>query len=91
MVMLLRPIILVALVVTSITPTATMAQSRSALINEWQNSDRNCRGLNGGDARSEAACAAREIYDKRLRALGWCYIYEGYRTRPWHKCAVGEQ
>lgn len=69
---------------------ASSVQTPSDLVNLWQREDHNCRGLSGSDPRSVAACAAREIYDRHLREIGWCYTYEGYRTRPWHKCVAGE-
>jgi hypothetical protein len=73
--------------------TAALAQSGAgqdpaALIKLWYQENDKCRGGSGDDPRTDAACAARETYDAKLRAIGWCYGKRGqfgYQMN-WHKC-----
>jgi hypothetical protein len=75
---------------------AAVAQVKEAvnspitLIELWNKKDDECRGGRGGDPRTNAACDARQAYDTTLRAIGWCFEYQGALTRPWHPCAPGE-
>ena len=39
----------------------------------WYQENEKCRGGFGDDPRTDAACAARQTYDAKLRSLGWCY------------------
>jgi len=54
----------------------------------WKQENEKCRGGAGDDPRTDAACAARQTYDAKLRALGWCYEYQGAATVDWHFCST---
>jgi hypothetical protein len=58
------------------------------LVRLWQEENEKCRGGPGDDPTTEAACAARGVYQDELAAQGWCYGRKGeagYQMR-WHKC-----
>jgi hypothetical protein len=44
----------------------------------WYQENEKCRGGFGDDPRTDAACAARKTYAKKLDALGWCYGKDGH-------------
>jgi hypothetical protein len=58
----------------------------TTLIKLWKQENEKCRGGFGDDPRTDAACAARKTYEAKLRAIGWCYEYQGAATIDWHKC-----
>jgi hypothetical protein len=71
-----------ALVTLVLWPFAVHAQSGTgrdptALVRLWAQENEKCRGGHGDDPRTDAACAARETYDAKLRAIGWCYGKRG--------------
>lgn len=68
---------------------APSPEIQSLLATEEKQNDQ-CRDGSGDSAATQQACDAREVTDKRLNALGYCYgepgQYEYQKT--WHACAA---
>ena len=62
------------------------AHDAATLIQLWEKENEKCRGGHGDDPRTDAACAARQTYDAKLPAIGWCFAYHGIATVDWHPC-----
>lgn len=82
---------LVTLIVLVLLAGVAYAQSGAGndpatLTRLWKQENEKCRGRHGDDPRIDAACAARETYDSKLRAIGWCFEYRGAATTDWHHC-----
>jgi len=76
--------------------SAAQAQSGASrdpatLTKLWYQENEKCRGGHGDDPQTDAACAARETYNAKLRAVGWCYGKHGQLgyQMSWHRCAPG--
>src|SRR5438477_5898753 len=80
------PLALILLYVPAHAQSGT-GRDPAALIRLWKQENEKCRGGSGNDPRTDAACASRQTYDAKLRAIGWCYEYQGAATVDWHPCA----
>jgi hypothetical protein len=69
--------------------TPALADDRPVtLIQLWQDASSDCRGYPGDDPRSVKGCAERDLYGRKLAAVGWCYGRRGelgYQMQ-WHRC-----
>jgi hypothetical protein len=83
------------LLVLSLLWMISVAQAQSGegrnpttLVKLWNEENEKCRGGAGDDPRTDAACAARETYAAKLRAVGWCYGKHGQSgyQMSWHGC-----
>ena len=84
-------IILLATILLGVSAHAQSGAERdpATLVRLWKQENEKCRG--GPDPRTDAACASRQTYDAKLRAIGWCFDYRGAATVDWHRCAPNER